>query len=201
MQRFPRPSIGFSANLRWLHRVVASVALVALVALAVPTGADAQVRRGRAVEQPAPPWQPIAVGVRFGWDNRANGEVLGGQVRIPVLRNGVVELVPNADMIFLNNSKEYHYGADLSLVPGGPAGGIFVSGGIAWRDTPLGRVGGRQTYFGWVATLGGKTGLGPIELEAAIKWVFLNDTSYQPNAVTIGVNLPLWRRAASTEGS
>lgn len=169
------------------------VALAVLALLAPVHDADAQVRRGRATAPPVDPWAPVAIGVHFGWDNQANGEVIGGQVRIPVLRNGVIELVPNASMVFLQSAKDYQYGVDLAFVPGGRAGGLFLIGGLAWRDTPLASIDSRSTFFGWVAGVGGKTALGPVELEAAIKWVFLNDTQYRPNFVTLGVNYPLWR--------
>lgn len=174
-----------------------SVALLAtLLALSTLTvDGEAQVRRGRAPE-PSARWSPIAVGVRGGWDQRANAEVLGAHLRVPVLRSGIVELVPNGEVAFLRGAKDYQYGVDAAWVPGGARGGVFLSAGIAWRDTPIASLDTgdvRETYFGWVAGAGGKTGVGRMQLEVDLRWVFLNDTSYRPNSATLGINFPFWR--------
>lgn len=171
-----------------------SRSLAALLLLAVvASDLDAQVRRGRE-NTDAVRWAPVAVGVHGGYDQRANAEVLRAAVRIPVVRSGVVELVPGADVAFLRTSKDYQYGAELAWVPGGTRGGVIVAAGVAWRDTPIEATspGGRNTFFGYVLGGGAKSPVGPLELEVGVRWVFLNDTDYRPNMATIGVNLPLW---------
>lgn len=169
---------------------------LAALLLSLPASLDAQVRRGRQAET-APRWAPVAIGVKAGWDSRANGELISAQVRIPVVRSGALEVVPSAEMIFLNGAKEYQYNADVSYLPGGLRGGIFAGAGIGWRDsvigTPLGDP--RQTFVGLNLFGGGKTNLGPIQVEFALRWTFLNDTDYQPNSAAIGLNVPLWRVA------
>lgn len=166
--------------------------------LLLVTGAaqiDAQVRRGRQVEE-EPRWAPPSVGVRGGYDQRANAEVLGAQLRLPVVRSGVLEVIPSADVAFLNGAKDYQYSVEAAWVPGGVRRGIFVAGGVAWRDTPLGQAVpvpvGRNTYFGYVLGAGAASGVGPLEFEVAIRWTFLDDTTYRPNLASIGVNLPFW---------
>lgn len=172
-----------------------TVALGILLLLVGAASIDAQVRRGRQVDE-EPRWAPPSVGVRGGYDQRANAEVLGAQLRLPVLRSGVVEVIPSADVIFLDGAKDYQYSVEAAWIPGGVRRGIFVTGGIAWRDTPLGQAVpvpvGRNTFFGYVLGAGAASGVGPLELEVAIRWTFLDDTTYRPNLASVGVNLPFW---------
>ncbi len=163
-------------------------------------GADAQVRRGRPIAPDVPPWAPIAVGVRFGLDQEAGGEVIGGQIRLPVVRSGLVEFVPNVDVLLLSGVKEYQYNLNLAYVPGGAGGGIFLEGGVGWRDSVLGSsdpTAPSRTYFGFNLGAGGRTNVGPVQLEILIRWVFLNDTSFRPNPASLGFNFPLWARPPS----
>lgn len=166
---------------------------LALIASLAPVESEAQVRRGRAVEQP-PPRAPIAIGVRFGWDQEAQGEVLGGQIHVPVTRNGTFEIIPNAEMVFVTGTKDYQYNLDAAYVPGGLRGGLMLGAGVGWRDTALGGslTEPRKTYFGYNAFLGVLTNLGPLKLELGLRWTFLNDTLLQPNSATFGLNVPLW---------
>ncbi len=176
------------------HRTAHLLIAIAAVLATVPAALDAQVRRGRQAEE-APRWAPIAIGGKVGWDSRANGETLGGHVRIPVVRSGVFELYPSAEAVFLPGTKEYQYNVDAAYVPGGVRGGVFAGGGLAWRDSVIGTGVGdpRETFFGFNAFGGGKTNLGRVQVEFVLRWTFLNDTSYQPNSAAIGINLPLWR--------
>jgi len=169
-----------------------SILLAAGLSLLACGSLEAQVRRGR-TGPTAPRWAPIAVGLRVGYDEQARSEVLGAQFRIPIVRNGMLEFVPNAEMVFTEN-KEYQYNLELAWVPGGSQGGLIFGGGVGWRDTLLGASAedGRNTIFGWVLSVGGKTGLGPIQIEALLKWVWLEDEEYRPNSASLGINYPLW---------
>jgi len=168
--------------------------IVAVLAIVVhtPVDASAQVRRGRALEPDAPPWAPIAIGVRFGYDQEARGEVFGGGIRIPLVRNGLVEFNPNMDVIFLSGADEYSYNLDMSYIPGGARGGLVLGGGLGWRDSTLGE-GNGKTFFGYNLIIGGKTNLGPLQIELLLRWAFLTNTQYEPNIVSLGLNYPLWR--------
>jgi hypothetical protein len=172
-------------------------ALVAALAI-LASSADAQVRRGRA--QPVTPgWAPIAVGFRAGWeqDRVANGSMLGGELRIPVIRSGKVEIVPSADMIWLQNTKEYQYNADVLFVPQGPRGGVFLGGGVGWRDSLWGAVSAeepsRKTFLGYNLVIGGRTAIGPLQLTVTLRRIFLDGSDYSPTALTLGLSYPLWR--------
>ena len=172
-----------------LHLPLLALLLLSLTAQAL----DAQVRRGR---QPAPSegWAPLAAGIKVGWDQRANAELVGGQLRIPVVRSGIFEVAPNAEVAFLAGAREYQYGADVSWVTGGSQGGLFVSAGIAWRDSVFSpdATGARQTFFGYVLGGGLQSSAGPVELEVSLRWTFLNDTTYRPTSFTVGINYPFW---------
>ena len=178
------------------HRTVRLITALATVLLVVPLAVDAQVRRGRQAEE-VPRWAPMVIGVKAGWDSSANGELLGGHVRIPLVRNGVFELFPSLEAIFLRGTKEYQYNVDAAWVPSGVRGGVFAGGGVGWRDSVIGTELGnpRQTFFGFNAFGGGRTNLGPVQIEFLLRWTFLNDTAYQPNSASLGINLPPWRAA------
>lgn len=175
------------------------LSLAALFALAVsataPPEISAQARRGRD-SGPTERWAPPAVGVRAGFDQRANAQVLGAYVRVPILRSGIVELVPNAEMAFLTGAKDYQYGLEAAWVPAGTRGGVLLTGGVAWRDTPVGApdaVEPRRTHFGWVLGLGGRADLGRFQVEVSLRWIFLDDAPFQPTPATLGVAFPFWQ--------
>ncbi len=190
MRRPPRPAA-------WLPTITTMRPVTAAFLLLIVGAAEinAQVRRGRQVEEQLR-WASPSVGVRGGYDQRANAELLGAQLRLPVVRSGIIELIPGADVVFLNGAKDYQYSVEAAWVPGGIRRGVFLAGGIAWRDTPLGQAVpvpvGRNTYFGYVLGAGASSGVGPLEFEVAIRWTFLNDTTYRPNMASIGVNYPFW---------
>lgn len=141
------------------------------------------------------PWPAAQAGLRFGYDQSARGEVAGAQLRIPVLRNGRVELVPNADVTFLSRLKEYGVNVDAVYVTGGARGGLYLGGGVAFRNSVFGPdpQGARETDTGFGIVLGAKAG-GPsgIGTQLEFRWIFLPDRDYEPRAITVGLNVPLW---------
>lgn len=144
-------------------------------------------------------WPPISIGARFGYDQSANGEVVGAQLRIPVLRSGAVEVVPNGDITFLSRLREYGLNVDVVYVRGGSLGGIYLGGGFAMRNSIFGIDPGedRSNELGYGAVLGLKTGTGRgIGTQVEFRWSFLPGVDYDPRAVTLGVNIPLWGRNA-----
>jgi hypothetical protein len=179
-----------------------SAVLVATALVLFASHAEAQVRRGRDRPEARTPWAPIVVGVRAGWeqDNLVSGNAtLGAGLRLPVLPSGKIELVPSVDVVFLTNAKDYQYSLEGVFAPSGPRSGVFVGGGVGWRDSLIGALtpsDGRSRYFGYNLVLGGKTALGPLELDFLLRWIFLRDTDYSPNSFGIGLGLPLWGRPA-----
>ncbi len=177
-RRTSRPAPGLSGAL-------------ALLLLAAPAAVAAQ-QPGADEGWPAP-----AIGVRVGFDQSASGEVLGAQLRVPVLPSGRLELVPNADITFLNNLREYGFNVDAVFVSGGRQGGLYLGGGLAMRNSIFtAEIGGpRETEVGFGAVVGLKGG-GPAGLmtQVEFRWSFLPDVDYDPRAITLGLNFPFWGR-------
>lgn len=142
-------------------------------------------------------WPAPAIGLRIGFDQAASGEVIGAQIRVPVLPSGRLELVPNADITFLDNLREYGFNVDAVFVSGGRQGGLYLGGGLSTRNSVFtAEIGGaRETNIGYGAVVGLKAG-GPAGLvtQVEFRWSFLPDIDYDPRAVTIGLNFPLWGR-------
>jgi hypothetical protein len=141
---------------------------------------------------------PITVGVRGGWEQeqRASGGTFGVEAHIPIRRDGAIEVVPSIDAIYLRRlSTEYQYNLDAVFVPGRRRGGVFIGGGVAWRQSVIAGFGadpGRRTYFGYNIVLGAKNQLGPIQFLLGLKWVLLSDTAYDPSSISISLQMPLW---------
>jgi hypothetical protein len=166
--------------------------LAALLLTATAADTHAQQRRGRQPEVAR--WAPVALGVRFGWDQNAQQEVLGAQIRVPVLRSGMLEIVPSADVTFIPVEKDYQYAVEAAWVSGGARGGLMAQAGVAWRSTTItaDEPDGRETFFGYVVGIGGKSMVGPVQVELGLRWIFLDGTTYRPSLASLGVNLPLW---------
>lgn len=176
-------------------------AALTLALVLVPSLLDAQTRRGRTSAEQSTPWAPVSVGARFGYDQEVRGQAAGLSVRIPVVRNGTIELNPSLDQVIINGQDDRQYNLDLAYVPGGVRGGILLVAGLGWRDSVFGfGTVGRTRYFGYNVGAGGKTVLGRLELEALIRWTFLNDTTLQPNIVSLGINVPLWETPGRRPG-
>jgi len=148
---------------------------------------------------------PITVGMRLGYDDQLSGTVLGGQIHIPVTRNGYVEIVPNGDITFLNSLKEYEFNADVLVSSGGRRGGLYVAAGPAWRNTIFNTrspTAGRETKVGWSIAVGLKSsplGRTPFGTQIDVRWVFVDDV-IKPRVISFGVNFPLWRPRRTPSG-
>ena len=151
-------------------------------------------------QQPGQPggsagWAPAAAGVRFGYDQAARGEVIGAQLRIPVLPDGRVEVMPGADITFLTGLRDYGFNLDALYVSGGRRGGIYAGGGLALRNSLFTDEPGadRETKTGVGAVVGVKGGgPGPFGTQVEFRWVFLPNDDYDPRTISLGVNFPLW---------
>ena len=182
-------------------RTTKAVLWILGMALAVPAAAEGQ-RRGR--QAPAGPgWVPISVGLHVGYDDSASGEVAGAQLRIPIVRSGRIELMPNADVTFLTGLKEYQFNLEAVFVFGGRTGGPYFGGGLGYRNSIFGDnpASPRETKRGYTATVGIKsTGIGAaFGTQLEIRWIFLEDIR-NARIITLGVNFPLWGRGSRGEG-
>ena len=136
--------------------------------------------------------------MRLGYDQSARGEIIGGQIRIPILPNGSVELVPNGDVTFLTGIRDYGFNVDAVYLTGGRRGGVYLGGGLALRSSIFGDDpdGARETKAGLGAVVGVKGGgPGPLGTQVEFRWIFLPDDDYDPRTISLGVNFPLWGRS------
>jgi len=173
------------------------------LALLLPTPADAQ-RRGRQDEVKLP-WPQILAGIHVGYDDKSNGTVLGVQARLPLLRNGKLEFMPNTDLTFVRGLREREYNLEAVFVPGGRRGGPYAGGGLAWRNSIFtsGPGSSRETVRGFSVLVGLKSGT-VAELfgsQIELRWIFLDDVLFDPQTVTFGINFPLTGRGRTGAGS
>lgn len=180
---------------RTWHAMILTTKIMILVTLIAPNNVMGQ-RRGQA-ESPPQKWSPIAVGVYVGYDNQPSGEVAGAQIRIPVLPSGTVELISGANITFLNRLKEYQFNLEAAYTTGASTGGLYLGGGLAWRNTMFGSdlTSGRQTARGYSLVAGAKLGgiAGTrVSPQLEIRWTFLKETVLNPRVISFGINLPLW---------
>jgi hypothetical protein len=172
--------------------------LALALSLAAPVALAAQAGPGGQDEFPGP-WAPPQIGVRGGYDNQQRRWVLGGQLRLPVVPQGQVELMPSVDVTFARGLKEYQYNLELVYVLDGRSGGIYGGGGVGWRNTvfnedPTDPTVLRETHAGFTAVLGIRiVELGVVVPQIEYRGVFIGAAPVNYQQLTLGVNLALWR--------
>ena len=180
-----------------LSRLSSKWLAVALLTFITPLATEAQ-RRGP--RQPAAAsWPSITIGMKAGYDNSAKAEVLGAQLRIPLLRNGTLELMPTADVTFPSGLKESQYAVEALYLLSGRRGGLYVGGGLAFRNTIYGAEPNlpRETRQGYSVVVGTQFGgAGSFGAQLEIRWVFIERSAIDPRVVTFGVNIPLTGRGS-----
>lgn len=174
------------------------LATLTLGLLSAALGTEAATAQLGAVDPPGPGgWAPPSVGVRFGYDNKQQNNVLGAQVRLPVIPSGVLELMGSLDVTFLPNLKEYQYNIEGIYVLDGRAGGFYGGAGLGLRNTVYPNSVGRATELGYTAVIGIRiVQLGIVVPQIEYRWVFINEAPLTYQQLTVGVNVALWRHVA-----
>ena len=139
-------------------------------------------------------WAPPSLGARVGYDNKQQNEVLGAQLRLPVLPSGELELMPSMDVTFLLGLKEYQYNIEAVYVLDGRTGGLYAGGGLGFRNSIFADGQGRRTETGYTVVAGFRL-VGPylIVPQLEYRWVFIDEAPVTYQQLTIGVNVALWR--------
>lgn len=174
----------------------------ALLAVLAPTHLEGQFRRGRAVQGNIDSWAPIAVGIHGGYDDASRAELIGVHASIPIIRDGRVEVLPSYDLTFLTGAKDHQYGVEAVFVTGGKSGGLYLGGGVGYRNTVIDgtTASPRNTFFGYSIVAGFKSGSGGrFVTRLQLRWIFLQDIAadFRPVPFTLGVGFPLWGRTPS----
>lgn len=140
-------------------------------------------------------WPPLEIGARVGYDNIQRQEVVGVLLRIPVLPNRTIELLPSADVTFLRGLKEYQFSADAVYVFASADGGLYAGGGIGLRSTfpPATPPQGRQTITTFALVAGLKlTNLNRVNPMLEFRRIFASELVVDPQLLSIGVTFELW---------
>jgi hypothetical protein len=144
-------------------------------------------------DEPEGVWAPPSLGARIGWDNKLQSQVLGFQLRLPVLPGGEIEVMPNMDITFQLGQKDYEYNLEAVYVLDGRAGGVYGGGGLAIRN--FGGAGGRRTEKGFSGVIGFRLiGLGLVAPQVEYRWILINRaplSNYQQ--LSFGVNVSPWQ--------
>jgi hypothetical protein len=184
-------------------RVRLSVVVVAawIAVSLLPGDLEGQRRRGRSQPgQNTQPWPPISIGLHAGYDDTSKGTILGAQLRAPLLRSARIEFMPSGSVTFANGLKEYQLNLDAVWVLGGRAGGLYLAGGFALRNTIFSPGVGRESKSGGGVALGVRSsptaGLGT---QVELRQIFV-DPTFRPRILTLGLNIPLWGRREGPGG-
>lgn len=139
-------------------------------------------------------WTPASIGIHVGWDAKASGSLVGGQVHLPLLPSGSVEVIGTGDLTFVRGTDDKQIILDLVYVSGGRGGGLYVGGGIGWRKGIFTPGTGEQTVMsrGFVLGLRQDGVFAVFGLQAEFRWLFLSDVGLEPQPAAFGINLPLW---------
>jgi hypothetical protein len=166
--------------------MVAAALAVALVPIAGAGQLSRQAEQG---------WPAVEIGARVGYDNSQRQEVVGALLRIPILRNGTVELLPNADVTFLQGVKEYQLNAEAVYLLSGDDGGFYAGGGVGLRDA-VSRSdpgGPRETLTTFSIVVGLEfSGLERIHPLLEFRRVFASEFVVDPQMLSFGVTFALW---------
>jgi hypothetical protein len=156
-------------------------------------GPTAVAGQGGPREQPTG-WPAVEIGARVGYDNIQRQEVLGALLRIPVLPNGSLELLPSADVTFLRGLKEYQLNGEAAYLLAGREGGIYAGGGIGFRNTipPAEPERGRQMLTTWSIVVGLKLSVERVNPMIEFRRIFASELAVDPQLLSIGVTFELW---------
>lgn len=183
-------------TIRLYSCLVRFVLPLCVIGLIHPAAAQAQPRPSPQ-DAPSQSWPAPSIGIHAGYDQVVRGEMLGGQIRIPVVRSGQIELLGIGSAIFVSGLREYQYDVDAVYSTGGRRGGLYLGGGLSFRNTIFGtdRSSPRETRQGYGVVVGLQSGglIGALLTQFEFRWVFLPE-NLDPKMISLGLNFPLWGR-------
>lgn len=172
-------------------------AALAFACALAPTAADAQFRGAGEPTDGGDSWPAVSIGPRIGYDQGSRGEMVGVHVHVPVIRSAHVEVMPSADVTFLTGLREYQLNAEVVYLPAGRRGGLYLGGGVAFRNSIYGSdpTASRTTERGYSVVVGLRArGEAPFGVQVEARWTFLDVDVRDPRSISLGIDLPLWGR-------
>ncbi len=169
-------------------RYLTTIAATGLVGL---TATDSMAQR-RPPAPPPPAAAPAEVGIRGGRDFEAESWMLGMQFRMPIGPMGRLQLMPSADLIFLEESTAWQVNVDanIELLPEGT---LYGGGGLAILSTEADE--DMERFTGWNLHLGVKPPMPGVRVLPYIegRWSIIEDESRF--RLVAGLNVPIgpWR--------
>ena len=130
----------------------------------------------------------MALGAHVGVDYLFEGFLIGGQGLLMLDPWGLVQLMPNAELEFRQGIRDWQANADASV---SPLRGIYLGGGIAFRNSIFDEVEGRATRRGSSFFVGYREPAAPRRImpQVELRWTFV--AGIRPRMLTIGVNYPI----------
>lgn len=114
--------------------------------------------------------------------------MLGMQFRMPLAARGWIQLMPSADLIFLEESTAWQVNVDanIELLP---AGMLYGGGGLAILGTEVDE--DMERFTGWNLHLGVKPQIYAVRVRPYIegRWTFIEDASRF--RLILGLNVPI----------
>jgi hypothetical protein len=134
------------------------------------------------------PYMGALIGAHVGVDYLFEGFLIGGQAHLLLDPWGRVSIIPNAEYEFRRGLRDWQANLDLAVMP---VRGVYVGGGLAYRNSIFDEEVGRATESGYSAFIGYREPARPgrISPQIELRWSFVADI--KPRMLTVGGNYPL----------
>ena len=130
----------------------------------------------------------VTMGAHVGVDYLFEGFLIGGQAHFLLDPWGRIALIPNAEYEIRRGLRDWQANLDASVMP---VLGVYVGGGVAFRNSIFDEEVGRETVQGWSFFFGYRAPPAPrrVSPHVELRWSFVGDI--KPRMLTVGVNYPL----------
>jgi hypothetical protein len=163
-------------------RTAGAAGMVALLLALSTAPAEAQARPG------AEPYMGVMVGAHTGINYLFEGFLIGGQAVFLLDPWGRVSFIPNAQYEIRRGLRDWQANLDGALMP---VPGVYVGGGVSYRNSIFDEEVGRETVRGASFFFGYRPPPVPgrIVPHIELRWSFIGDI--RPRMLTAGVSFPL----------
>jgi hypothetical protein len=165
-----------------VRRAAGVSAAAAALALALSTPVLAQ------PGTPQTQWMGAMIGAHVGVDYLFEGFLIGGQGHLLLDPWGRVSLIPSAEYEIRRGLRDWQANLDAAVMP---IPGVYVGGGLSYRNSIFEEEVGRETLRGYSVFVGYRAPPAPGRFvpQIELRWSFIGDI--RPRMLTAGVNYPL----------